>query len=133
MENTESKSWTMRKIATALKEKKIDNVKIEVPTFQRNIVWNKEKRETFIDSVKKGFPVGSLLFYKKPDKETYTLIDGLQRSSTIEDYINNPTHYFSTEDIPDQVLLDIHTLFQSEAPKNEFKEAVAEALKQAGQ
>ena len=129
MEGTESKSWSMRKIATALKEKEINNVKIEVPTFQRNIVWNKDKREMFIDSVKKGFPVGSLLFYKKPDKETYTLIDGLQRSSTIEDFITNPTHYFSTEDIPDRVFLDMHTLFQSEASINDFKDAVSNEIK----
>ena len=108
MEGTKSESWSMKKIASALKEKQIDNVKIEVPTFQRNIVWSKGQRETFIDSVKKGFPVGSLLFYKKKDRDTYTLIDGLQRSSTILDFITNPTHYFSTEDTPDQVLSDLH-------------------------
>ncbi len=128
MEGTKSESWSMKKIASALKEKQIDNVKIEVPTFQRNIVWSKGQRETFIDSVKKGFPVGSLLFYKKKDRDTYTLIDGLQRSSTILDFITNPTHYFSAEDTPDQVLSDLHVLFQSNAHLKDFKDAVSEEI-----
>lgn len=129
MEGTKPESWSMKKIAVALEEKEIDNVKIEVPTFQRNIVWSKSQRETFIDSVKKGFPVGTLLFYKKRERDTYTLIDGLQRSSTILDFIKNPTHYFSADDISDGVLEDLYVEFKSKTKKKDFKESVSASVK----
>lgn len=129
MEGTKSESWSMKKIATALQEKEIDNVKIEVPTFQRNIVWSATQKETFIDSVKKGFPVGTLLFYKRKDRDTYSLIDGLQRSSTIRDFITFPTHYFSTEDISEEILEELYNVFKIKAVKKDFYDRVSAEIK----
>lgn len=104
MNYTEYKSWQLKEIAKALEEKNVNKTKIEVPTFQRNLVWSDEQKKMFIDSVKRGFPIGTLLFYKIPGKDTYSLIDGLQRSSTILDYINNPTRYFDASDVENDVV-----------------------------
>ncbi len=104
MNLTEYKSWQLKEIAKALEEKNVNKTKIEVPTFQRNLVWSDEQKRMFIDSVKRGFPIGTLLFYKIPGKDTYSLIDGLQRSSTILDYINNPTRYFDASDVENDVV-----------------------------
>ena len=104
MNLTEYKSWTLKEIAGALEEKNVNKTKIEVPTFQRNLVWSDEQKKTFIDSVKRGFPIGTLLFYKIPGRDAFSLIDGLQRSSTILDYINNPTKYFDVTDIENDIV-----------------------------
>ena len=42
--------------------------------------WGKEQEMTFIDSLIKGYPVGTMLFYKtvEDNQEIYILVDGLQ-------------------------------------------------------
>ncbi|MGI6474652.1 MAG: DUF262 domain-containing protein [Thermoactinomyces vulgaris] len=62
-------------------------ITIELPKFQRNLVWKEKNKIEFIESLKKGYPFGTLLLYKQEDKDDiFSLIDGLQRSSTIKDY-----------------------------------------------
>jgi uncharacterized protein with ParB-like and HNH nuclease domain len=36
---------------------------LQVPAFQRAFVWNNEKKLELFDSIKKGFPIGSLLLW----------------------------------------------------------------------
>ena len=69
---------------------------IKLPKYQRPVVWTKSEKESFISSLHEGFPFGSLLLYKYPDdlEGKYTLIDGQQRYTTMQDYVNNPTSYF---------------------------------------
>lgn len=69
---------------------------IKLPTFQRSTVWSEEKRKSFIDTILSGLPFGSLLLYKKSPSE-YLLVDGLQRFTTIEDFIKNPYNYLNVE------------------------------------
>lgn len=124
MDTTKYESWNLRKITKALEEHNVDNVKIEVPMFQRNLVWSEEQKKTFIDSVKKGFPIGTLLFYKVKDKDTYSLIDGLQRSTTIKDFMKSPTSYFETQDVDDEVIETLYKLFERNTDKREFYETM---------
>lgn len=37
---------------------------IRIPSFQRGFVWEPEKVAFFIDSLYKGYPIGSLLFWR---------------------------------------------------------------------
>ena len=55
----------------------------------------------FIDSLTKGYPIGSLLFYKTQvdNVDVFTLIDGLQRGSSIKEYLSNPTKFFDISKI----------------------------------
>lgn len=68
---------------------------IELPSFQRSVVWSIEKKEEFIDTVLKGFPFGSLLLYKS-SPSSYLLVDGLQRFTTLDDFSKNPFKYIKT-------------------------------------
>ncbi len=81
------------------------NYEIRIPRFQRGQVWNKEMKETLIRSIKEGYPIGSLLAFEsyeqgasgtKPRK-IWSLIDGLQRTSTIVEYLNGPFTVASPE------------------------------------
>ena len=69
---------------------------IVLPSYQRRFVWGLKKRANLIDSVLKGWPIGALIVRKtnefKPifgsdgklvNAETYEVIDGQQRSTTL--------------------------------------------------
>jgi hypothetical protein len=45
----------------------IDNGIIKIPQFQRDFVWNKVQTAKLIDSILKGFPIGTFIFWKTKD------------------------------------------------------------------
>lgn len=100
--------WTIQEVATAFKEKDVntDNKRIIIPIFQRGLRWEPERRATFIDSINKGYPFGALLFAKH-EKNTYSVVDGLQRGSTVCEYVFNPLSTTNFEKIDDDTLTSI--------------------------
>lgn len=91
---------------------------IKIPVFQRDFVWKSNQMTELFDSIAKGYPIGSLLFWK-PDTEynihtkigpfpieakssnlSYVL-DGFQRITTLFSVLTNPKNYniseYSTE------------------------------------
>lgn len=86
-----------------------DNKRIVVPMFQRGKRWNKNQEKTFIDSLIKGYPVGTMLFYEtfEDNKRTYILVDGLQRENSIKKYMTNPTEFFYDDSVSDEFCANI--------------------------
>lgn len=78
---------------------------IEIPKFQRGLVWDPEKKKEFIKTLKEGLPIGILLLSRKDDK--YLIIDGLQRFTTMLDYDRNYFKYIDREEITDTDLYSI--------------------------
>ena len=114
--------WTLKSVKEALEKESSGKRKIVIPMFQRGKRWNKEKKETFIDSLRKRYPIGTLLFYKTVDKkgddnvqEVYTLIDGLQRATAIREYLSTPSKFFKITDFSDATLTNIYDLTIVEA------------------
>ncbi|TCN18935.1 DUF262 domain-containing protein [Mesobacillus foraminis] len=95
-------------------------MKIRVPKIQRNLVWSQSQKEKFIDTLKQGFPFGSLLLYKK-GSEDYLLVDGLQRTSTILEYSLKPTQYFSKNEIKDHYITSLLSIFPTLSSSDEEK------------
>ena len=127
----EVKDWCVKDIAEALVSKVDEKIinssgikKIEVPMFQRNLVWSFDQKKLFIDSLEQGFPIGTLLLYNAPTG-TFKLIDGLQRSSTLKDYINNPTFYFDPfVDIDENTIKKLYESFKITLEFKSFEEKV---------
>ena len=96
--------WTLQDLSTALQDMHKDNKKIVVPMFQRGKRWSKSQEKAFIDSLIKGYPVGTMLFYEtfEDNKRTYILVDGLQRGNSIKKFMNNPTEFFFDDSISDE-------------------------------
>lgn len=42
----------------------IDSGQIKLPMFQREFVWDKEQSARLIDSLLKGYPIGTFIFWK---------------------------------------------------------------------
>ena len=104
MEKCTVEDWTLKELAEALQDEHKGKKRIAVPMFQRGKRWKKNQQETFIDSLLKGFPVGTMLFHEEKDEDgklTYILIDGLQRGNCIRKYMNNPTDFFYDSTISD--------------------------------
>ena len=96
MKSYTTENWTLDSLAAALQDRHKDNKKIAVPMFQRGKRWTSQQQRIFIDSLIKGFPVGTMLFYETIEggQQTYILVDGLQRGNSIKKYMNNPTEFF---------------------------------------
>ena len=101
-------TWTVEELVDAASTNPRGNRKVTIPEFQRRLVWPKAKQEALIDSIKSGFPFGSLLLYKDPDtsgaEERYKLIDGLQRTQTLRQYSDHPNRSFSNDEVTDEFL-----------------------------
>jgi len=85
--------------------------KYKIPVFQRDFIWKSSQMYELFDSILKGYPIGSLLFWKtkegyktkdeigpyiirKEDSDdTKYVLDGFQRISTLFGVLRNPDEY----------------------------------------
>lgn len=62
--------------------------KMEIqPDFQREVVWKRDERARFIDSLVKQLPIPSMCFSLDPKSQRWKVIDGLQRMTSITDFL----------------------------------------------
>ncbi len=80
--------------------------RISLPTFQRSIVWKENRKKQFISTIISGLPFGVLLLYQE-DLGKYSLIDGLQRFSTLCDYEKFPNNYINFKEVCNERVLTI--------------------------
>ncbi|MDM8531652.1 DUF262 domain-containing protein [Anaerolineales bacterium HSG25] len=57
------------------------------PEFQRKLVWKLEQKATFIESILLNIPLPPL-YVNQNIKGNYIIVDGLQRTSTLDEFIN---------------------------------------------
>lgn len=79
---------------------------IQIPSFQRDYIWDKKNNIELFNSLKMGYPIGSILFWKPNEdygsglkigpfsipqnKDGLYILDGFQRLSTIFGCLINP-------------------------------------------
>lgn len=81
---------------------------IQIPSFQRDFIWDKKDKLDLFESLKKGYPIGSILFWKPDQKDFgnidkigsyyipekkegfFYILDGFQRLSTLFGCLINP-------------------------------------------
>ena len=68
----------------------LSNYNLSIPSFQRKFVWNNEKKRDLIESLNMSFPIGAITFFLNKEKNSFLIVDGLQRINTIKAYLNNP-------------------------------------------
>lgn len=66
-------STKVRRLSNYLNE--FESGLIQIPPFQRDFVWSNEKKKELLDSLKNGFPIGSVLFWKPDFSVKNDLID----------------------------------------------------------
>ena len=99
METSISKSatWLIKEFGQAYDENGKGQNYIRIPKFQRSLVWVDEQRRSLVDSLYRGFPIGAILGYQvnelKGTRNIIQIVDGLQRSTTIFEYLKKPLYY----------------------------------------
>ena len=120
-------SWDMTKYSVEVLNDDIKNSRITIPKYQRGAVWNKQQKEKLIDSMNKGFPFGSILLYE--NNGTRQIIDGLQRSTTIIEFVKNPAKFFTSDNVDQRILNDIFLLFGVIGDKDAIIDELEELIK----
>ena len=65
------------------------------PKYQRGIVWDLEKKKSFIDSIVMGIVPNNIIFNVSDETEKWTCIDGKQRLTSIIEFIRNEFNVLS--------------------------------------
>ena len=79
-----AKQFSLRLVFDMIKDGDIDLS----PDFQRNVVWNSFQKSRLIESILLRIPLP--MFYFSEDNEgRITIVDGLQRLTTIKEFMNN--------------------------------------------
>ncbi len=96
----------------------LDSSKMEIPEYQREYVWDGTSNVSkLLESFIKGYPVGSILLWKtiKDGESVQVLIDGLQRTFSINSIRNMPLKHMTWEVIESFAKLkDIQINLESE-------------------
>lgn len=81
-------TWSILEIFQKIKERKL----LLNPEYQRNVIWDKAKKTAFIESLFMGIIIPPVYVVEIPgdnilEENTYEVVDGKQRLSTIDDFI----------------------------------------------
>ncbi len=69
------------------------------PDYQRNLVWKDHQKSRFIESIILGFPLPP--FYVNQQRNgNYTIIDGLQRTTTLHQFLDNKFQLKNLKELP---------------------------------
>jgi Protein of unknown function DUF262 len=103
--------WTLKEIAAYLdKDSSGAEYYLKVPKFQRKMVWSDEKIVKLVDSIYRGYPIGSLLVYQTEEIEeskiVLQLVDGLQRSTSIAKFLKTPLKFAPLRDFISDELIE---------------------------
>jgi len=72
---------------------------VSLPKYQRSLVWDKDRKRNFINTIRNGNPFGVLLIYDDPKTGDFKIIDGLQRFTTLQDYESRPFDYVEIDEV----------------------------------
>lgn len=83
-------TWSILEIFQKIQKKKL----VLSPEYQRNIIWDKAKQTAFIESLFMGIIIPPVYVVEIPgdnilEENIYEVVDGKQRLSTIEKFIQN--------------------------------------------
>ncbi len=104
-------SWKLEEYKISDLQSAINSNRISIPKYQRGIIWDQSKQFALIETIKKGYPFGSILIYEDAHGKQQ-LIDGLQRCTTIFKFVSDPSKFFNEQDIDSEVLYQIIDLME---------------------
>lgn len=100
-----------------------------LPSFQRKLVWSKNEKKNFIETLHNGYPFGAILVYRYPNEKKISLIDGLQRFTTIRDFRDHPQEYIPINHIIDRTFTLFTTQDTPVSTATNYKNRIEKILK----
>ena len=130
--STNVETWTVKELVEARNWNSHKKRSIKIPTYQRNLVWSKKQQKELISSIKKWFPIWAMLLYKARNEDgidIYHLIDWLQRSTTLKNYLEKPTSFLDDDNIPVWLFKDINESFSKYLPVEWLEDKISIIIK----
>ena len=95
----------MKELTIANLIKGVEKKQFLLPTIQRGFVWEAKKIETLFDSLLRGFPISSFLFWEVPDEDedTFKFYDFVKDYNF---YSEDPRSFAKFEKAPHMAVLD---------------------------
>ena len=131
--------WTVSKLMDAVSSNPDGNSRVTIPEFQRRLVWSKTTRKGLIESIRRGYPFGSILIYEDvarghsagDGKHHYNLIDGLQRTQALKSYVEHQNGYFTRADLDDEFIDEVaaHLGKATDEYKDRIRQTVVDWVK----
>lgn len=78
------------------------------PDFQRNLVWDNQRKSRLIESILMRIPL-PMFYFAQDDEGRISVVDGLQRLSTIKQFMDNEFHLRKLEYLGDKCNGKIYT------------------------
>lgn len=86
----DTREFTVELVVSKYKEGiENDQNEIYVPEYQREFVWDNERRSKFIESVILGLPIPFMFVAEMPDTGRLEIVDGSQRIRTLNAFLDN--------------------------------------------
>lgn len=60
-----------------------------IPSYQREYVWDDERKSKFIESILMGLPIPFMFLYREKSTGKLEIVDGAQRIQTLKEYVFN--------------------------------------------
>src|SRR3989344_6291575 len=85
---------SVRKVIAGYKDSREEGVvayggKLDIrPKYQREFVYNPEKRDAVIKTIQNDYPL-NVMYWVKTDERNYEVLDGQQRTISIGQYVSN--------------------------------------------
>jgi hypothetical protein len=99
--STSYEKLTLRDVSAATDITEHSRWFIQIPKFQRSLVWKTDQKLALIDSIYRGFPIGSLLAFQTGEMSgtriVIQVVDGLQRVTSILEYLEEPLTFAPPE------------------------------------
>lgn len=119
--------------------KEIEEGRLQIPLFQRDFIWGKKQKLELFGSLKLGYPIGSLLFWKpketfkvkseigpfytpkrsEGDTDYFYILDGFQRLSTLLGCLVNP-QISLLEKIPGDIIKEFTVYYDLDSEEFTF-------------
>ena len=92
--SAENSEWGNQPVEGITRHPRIDGVMTDIkngllsldPAWQRGDVWALKKKRKLIESVLLGIPLPSVIYHRKSENETVTVIDGKQRLTALSEF-----------------------------------------------
>jgi hypothetical protein len=121
--------WNIETLIDACSSKPNGKKKLVIPKFQRRREWTELQEDDLIETMRLNkISIGALQLYQldtKEKTESYLLVDGLHRASTLKKYYDNPFAFKRTQSLIDEIIEELSEKYKKSFDGDEMKNICA--------
>ncbi|HCE43967.1 MAG TPA: DUF262 domain-containing protein [Lentisphaeria bacterium] len=100
LEQTKRIDYYLTEYSIELLADKMEKGEFETPDYQREYTWEEGRKWRFIESILMNLPIPFLFFWENPKSGKLEIVDGVQRLSTIHEFLHKGLVLGDLEKLP---------------------------------